>query len=304
VKFILTILSCFFFSPIICQIKTDDLRFFCNYYGAVAEEKIIFGKPAANEEQAIQDILNVVGLRPNFEVRSANVPNAAAVIRNNERYILYNGSFMKSINSAAKTNWAGISILAHEIGHHLNGHTLLQGGSRPDIELEADEFSGFILRKMGASLLDAQKAMQVAASAKASKTHPAKKDRIKSIAAGWQNADNQMKGKPATKESNPDIKKPVIVENPQKDITALDEKYIAYDIFFSSDASGKYFITTGNNLVKVQADQLYILGRLANSNKKKYALMIHDKEYNYLYVTVSGDIVNGNGLKVGRMKKH
>ena len=31
-------------------------------------------------------------------------------------------------------------------------HTLERGGSRPEIELEADEFSGFVLRKMGATL--------------------------------------------------------------------------------------------------------------------------------------------------------
>ena len=28
--------------------------------------------------------------------------------------------------------------VAHEIGHHLQGHTIQRGGSRPPIELEAD----------------------------------------------------------------------------------------------------------------------------------------------------------------------
>ena len=38
------------------------------------------------------------------------------------RYIFYNREFMSEINS--NTNyWSNMSILAHEIGHHINGHT-------------------------------------------------------------------------------------------------------------------------------------------------------------------------------------
>src|SRR5205823_4509479 len=125
--------------------------------------------PATSEaKKAIQQILDVVGLRPNFEINAANVDNAAAIIYNGRRYILYNTKFMTDINTAAHTNWAGISILAHEIGHHLNGHTLSDQGSRPDLELEADEFSGFVLRKMGATLHEAQFAMEIAANEKQS----------------------------------------------------------------------------------------------------------------------------------------
>ena len=38
-----------------------------------------------------------------------------------------------------------MTLLAHEVGHHLNGHTIHRGGSTPELELEADEFAGFIL---------------------------------------------------------------------------------------------------------------------------------------------------------------
>jgi hypothetical protein len=106
----------------------------------------------------VNRILNSVGLKPRFEVKAANVPNAAAMIYNNQRYILYSQNFVEMVNRTTKTDWGAVSIVAHEIGHHLNGHTLLQVGSRPSNELEADEFSGFVLQRMGATMLEAQAA--------------------------------------------------------------------------------------------------------------------------------------------------
>ena len=39
------------------------------------------------------------------------------------RYIYYNQDFMKEITS--RTNyWSNMSILAHEVGHHINGLTI------------------------------------------------------------------------------------------------------------------------------------------------------------------------------------
>lgn len=67
-----------------------------------------------------------------------------------------------------------MSILAHEIGHHLLGHTISIGSSNPQDELEADKFSGFVLYKMGASLNDAVQAIQLLGSDTDSKTHPSK----------------------------------------------------------------------------------------------------------------------------------
>jgi hypothetical protein len=83
--------------------------------------------------------------------------------------------------------------LAHEVGHHLEGHTVLGTNSRPEIELEADEFAGFILCKMGASLEQAQLAMHYIAEMKASKTHPGRIDRLAAIEKGWNKAEAQLK---------------------------------------------------------------------------------------------------------------
>src|SRR3954451_3217297 len=110
----------------------------------------------------ISDILDVVDIQQNFKVESTSqVDNAAAVIYQNVRYILYNPSFINQLDDAAKDKWASISVIGHEIGHHLLGHTLDGRGSQIPKELEADEFSGLVLHRMGASLQQAQLAMRL-----------------------------------------------------------------------------------------------------------------------------------------------
>ena len=147
----------------------------------------------------IADIIEVIGIKQNFEIQAANVDNAAAVIYRGKRYILYNPDFINKLNAAAGNKWASVSILAHEIGHHLNGHTLENIGSQPAKELEADEFSGFVLRRMGATLSEAQAAMRIAADYKQSLTHPGKTDRLTAIAEGWNRANKQQNGKDLAK---------------------------------------------------------------------------------------------------------
>jgi len=95
---------------------------------------------------------------------------------------------MQNTRTNTNSTWAPISIMAHEVGHHLNGHTLDNRGSRPRIELEADYYSGFILQRLGASFDDARTAMDRLGSPSATTTHPAKHDRLASIASGWTKA--------------------------------------------------------------------------------------------------------------------
>jgi hypothetical protein len=291
------------------QPHAQDEAFLCSYYGEAISPDITMAPANDAARQVIEKILSVVGLRPNFEIRAANVPNAAAVILKDKRYILYNPKFISQINYASGNNWAGISIIAHEIGHHLNGHTLQKNGSRPDLELEADEFSGFVLNKLGADKDDAQAAMNVAASQKSSHTHPARKDRLVAISDGWNNASAQLgTAKPqqriASKPSSQPIAKPVMVEVPIHKEVAIDERYIAFDVYFDADKSGQYFITTRGNLVNVDDESIYLIGRLAESNRRGYKLMLSDKNYNYLYIAPKGEIVNGYGKSVGYIDAH
>lgn len=185
----------------------------CNYYGESVGSDFYTFESDQEAIDAVDNILNPIGLVRNFDIRAADVDNAEAVIipGDSTRYILYNQAFMRRVKNDTKTDWAAISIMAHEIGHHLNGHTLVPGGSRPKMELEADNFSGFVLYKMGATLNEAETAMNTYASEKGSATHPAKRSRLAAIEAGWTKAKDQDTSSRKTDKSK---------ENPTKSETS------------------------------------------------------------------------------------
>ena len=168
-----------------------DVTDTCSYLGESLSGQVFTFSSDREAEDAIRRIVDISGLSQNFSVHAAGVPNAAAIIRGDERLILYNQGFMRNVRMSTGSEWAPISILAHEVGHHLNGHTLLQGGSRPSIELQADRFSGHAMKRLGASLQDATIAMQRIGNEGGSPTHPAKRDRLAAITNGWLAACDQ-----------------------------------------------------------------------------------------------------------------
>lgn len=168
----------------------------CSFSGELLTNQVYGFEPDNGAQMALGEIMKYTGLPINFKLIAADVDNASAVIQKKSsgdmlRYIMYNQHFMISLKDRTKTHWSETSILAHEIGHHLSGHTLLTGGSRPDIELEADRFSGYILYKMGATLEDAQIAINTLIPDYPSLTHPGKKPRIVAITNGWLAAKEQ-----------------------------------------------------------------------------------------------------------------
>lgn len=174
--------------------KLGKPTFACTFVDGKAEEEIYSFSPDASAEKAVKEIVDRSGLAQNFVVQAASVDNAQAVIYGDQRYILYSQEFMLRLKGATGTNWSVYSVLAHEVGHHLQGHTIKAGGSRPDIELQADQFSGFILRMMGASREEAKKAMETLSPEQGSATHPGRSARIAAIINGWLKADAQLQG--------------------------------------------------------------------------------------------------------------
>jgi len=160
--------------------------------GNASTTDLPFFSSSADAEKIVCGIMGTLGLQSNFKVKIANVPNVEATIKHHERYILYNPEFVNKVNEATKNKWASIFILAHEVGHHLDGHTAAGLRSNPTIELEADEFAGSVLCKMGATLEQAQLAMYYIANVASSKTHPGRPDRLAAIANGWNKAQAEM----------------------------------------------------------------------------------------------------------------
>ncbi|MBU2938558.1 hypothetical protein KO494_03300 [Lacinutrix sp. C3R15] len=177
----------------------------------------------------VDNILDKVGLFRNFLIEQCDdINNALAVTMpleggDLERYILYDQDFFSKVSASTGTDWGNTSILAHEVGHHLNGHTLKSGGSNHKIELQADEFSGFVLARMQCSLEDAQSAVSKLLPDEGSATHPAKADRLHAIKKGWYRGN----GKTIPTRKIEDVKKEIEnIKEVENDIEINDEKEV------------------------------------------------------------------------------
>lgn len=187
------------------------VRFSCGYgegnHGADLCADIQKRSFASNEhaERAIDLIIKPLGLKRNFILLPCpRIENAIATIYNDGiRYIVYDNDFMAGIDNGANTDWASVSILAHEIGHHLQGHTTQLVHNPPtkeelrlsrENELEADEFSGFAMFKLGRTLSEAQAAMRSFPDVadEENSTHPKKARRLEAIKMGYEDAKSQQ----------------------------------------------------------------------------------------------------------------
>lgn len=206
--------------PEIQKINFED-EYSCNYSSSVKVNSVFAFESDKEEEEALRLIMGYTGLPSNFSLVAADVENAAAVIYKNRRYILYNQKFIEGVKKKTKNKYGYLSILAHEVGHHLSGHTFSEDESRPNLELEADRFSGFVLAKMGATIQESCSAMEIFGNNTESSTHPSKKTRITAIVNGWKEASVTNENNRVNELVSPvNTKKRYVIE------VVSDEKYI------------------------------------------------------------------------------
>ena len=280
--------------------------------------------------QIMNKMMKAVGLKPNFKVQAGDVPNAAAVVMGTTRYILYNPKFIKSVDKNSNTRWSSISILAHELGHHLNGHTLSNKGSRPAMELEADEFSGFVLRKMGATLEEAQAAMNLLASPYGSISHPPKAGRLRAIENGWRSADemygsNDVEEEKPIEEENLGEKEEEIATNntpeetkddynrnenktnstpaPVPDVSAHPD-FVLYQVRLHANPNSSYYIAKNHDFVLVRGTSVRTLGKLRRIKDQNYTSVIKmSTNTPDLFIARGGVLVTNRGNEVGKVSR-
>ena len=278
----------------------------------------------------IREITDAVGLKARFELRATReVDNAAAVVYDGQRYLLYNPDFLNSVNRAGHTDWAGISILAHEMGHHLNGHTLRAGGSQPADELEADEFSGFVLRKLGASLAQSQAALASVADEAGSATHPGRTPRLTAISQGWQRANGQIvasariaspSAAPAvlaaapmaqsareTYTRQPAHRYPTAQADDSGEMVAVsqntgDAVRLVGQLTFRNDPSQRYYLTNALKVVRVDdEDNAEVVGRITRTTSQTFPFVLTDGQQRRLFITARGDVYDKAGQRVAKL---
>lgn len=275
-----------------------SLTAWCSYDGQEIETDIYGFASDAEARDALARVMEHTGLTPNFDIRAANVPNAMAGIEGSRRLILYNQSFMRDVRNRTNTDWAAVSILAHEIGHHLNGHTLERGGSRPPIELEADRFSGFVLFRMGATLDEAKAAMNTIASDQGSATHPPRSARLAAITNGYI-AAQQGAPRPGPNPSPNPAPGPAPTTPP---VPQPGNNFVARVVFPADPVA--YFVTSDDQIVAInpQTNQRVVVGRRIPPTVPGFVWM-YSTQYGSYGVTADGRVWNrdpaGNVFQVG-----
>lgn len=215
---------------------------------------------------AVERIVKYTGLSQNFEVvENPNISTAIAYIKKKKRYVAYNPQFMLRVKDRTQTDWGAISVLAHEIGHHLSGHTLVRKRRDPREELEADKFSGFVLHQMGASLEEAKSVINLVELNSNPETHPPKTERLIAITMGWVNANEIQAGilsadttaKNATPVFAADSVKPKLKPYVYKCVIFGDKNY--------------YFVDDKNQVVSIDNyGQPYVVGYKVKSQDQNF----------------------------------
>lgn len=167
----------------------------------------------------LDEICKAAGIKSNFIIVQCNSINTClAVEKDGDPYILYDNSFLnklkpsvaygfteKSINNNSNNkDWASLTILAHEIGHHINQHfskTIRSALSLKDIELQADEYAGNIISRLGGSLQQGEKVYYSdVVSVNATLSHPSRAERLKAFQEGYnkENSKNDIQSSTST----------------------------------------------------------------------------------------------------------
>ena len=145
-------------------------------------------EPPESAKKSIEWLAKVIGIEPNFALFKGAFKNgstAFAVIHAKDRHIVYDQAKFRFKKS--EVYWKELGILAHELGHHVAGHTAVPHKDSHAQELEADKFAGYALALLGGNEEQALLWTQIL-SDKPSRTHPERARRVAAAREGWQQA--------------------------------------------------------------------------------------------------------------------
>jgi len=151
-------------------------------------------QPHEDARQALEWLTRALGIAGNFTLLEGQFSKGYTAIaamhsRHIGRFIVYDGS--KFHWTPEDPDWDEVTILGHEIGHHLNGDTSFtrtHGRGSWARELLADQTAGFLVARLGGTLDQATNWFR-GISPRGSESHPPRDDRIEAVSRGWYRAD-------------------------------------------------------------------------------------------------------------------
>lgn len=177
----------------ICDKPPLGFKSICGLTGNSIHHAHNIKPPRKEAAKALEWMTEQAGVSNNFRLVAGDFSKktiAFATVYDNQRYIVYDikENFLSPKNTLY---WRSLGVLAHELGHHLAGHTFVHNQSSHDRELEADKYAGFILAKLGADLDQAIRWTDIL-NKQGSSTHPPRAKRTLAARKGWLQARRLM----------------------------------------------------------------------------------------------------------------
>ncbi len=119
--------------------------------------------------------------------------NAIALKQAGVPYVLLDVEWIESMK-VGSSDWLHLLVIAHEVGHHLLGHTngpARQPAEQREVELAADRFAGYVLGTYGLASAQVEAVLRDFPDDKdPNSTHPKKVQRIKAVCSGVESSKN------------------------------------------------------------------------------------------------------------------
>jgi hypothetical protein len=181
----------FFLTFASCQVNSTEHKLgeFSAFSGDEAPKTIQVAAAKMSYQQLFQQVYGAATGTSKTDITFKRynwlISVAGAEIKANKRYIYYNQEKFDLIsNQTVEQNPIKV-ILAHEISHLVNNHPLRKDQTSMYFELEADFFSGIVMRDLGVPLKDGLKTLEDFGNQYQTRTHPDINKRKKYLKKGW-----------------------------------------------------------------------------------------------------------------------
>lgn len=160
----------------------------CAYSASATPASIVLFSPAQSTAQQFESVAQALGMDPtSYDLHAGNVASSLATRDGStgRPIVVYNADYLGRLRQAYG-DASTLVVIAHELGHHKNGHLALGSGEAEQRieELDADFLSGWALGALGIGRERALAHMTEFPD-RATGAYPGRDERRSAIAAGW-----------------------------------------------------------------------------------------------------------------------
>jgi hypothetical protein len=136
----------------------------------------------------VNNLKSITGISNWVSIKSASKPSSQEMKNQQGKLISDYSEGGMSFFRDNKFTWIITGILVHEMSHIVRGHNVILGKKPHERELEADELTGEILKRLQANEQDAIRWLKVLPQSE-TESHPAREKREAAVIRGWSDLD-------------------------------------------------------------------------------------------------------------------